>query len=57
MLEMLSKGKHDAQEGLLQRNKDSIPYHIMPTTQKCFIRLKLFLVVTKKLKEETYPLS
>lgn len=49
LLEMLSEGKHNAQEDLLQSNKVSIPYHTMLTTQKCFNRLKLFLVITKKL--------
>lgn len=42
LLEMLSEGKHNAQKGLLQSNEVSIPYHIMPTMQKYFNRLKYF---------------
>lgn len=30
LLEMLSEGKHNAQEGLLWSNEVLIPYHAMP---------------------------
>lgn len=55
LLEMLSEGKYNAEEGLLWSNKVLIPYHAMSTTQKCFNRLKLFLVITKKLKGNAFP--
>lgn len=55
LLEMLSEGKHKAQEGLLWSNEFLIPYRAMSTTRKCFNRLKLFLVITKKLKGKAFP--
>lgn len=55
LLEMLSEGKHNAQEGLLWSNEVLIPYHAMLTTQKCFNRLKLFVVITKKPKGKVFP--
>lgn len=41
----------------MQSNEVSIPYHIMLTTQKYFNRLKIFLVITKKLKKKAFPLA